>query len=109
MAEHGGDNEERPWLMWLAFGACHAPHQAPFNLIHQYDSLFADGWDAERERRLARQIELGIVPAGTRLPPRNDLVKPWTELPDGERRPYTRPQAAHAPLLRPAHQHVSRP
>ena len=94
--------------MWLAFGACHAPHQAPFDLIRKYDALFADGWDAERERRLARQIELGIVPAGTRLPPRNDAVKAWSEAPDGEKRLYTRLQAAYAAMLDHADQHIAR-
>jgi arylsulfatase len=94
--------------MWLAFGACHAPHQAPFDLIRKYDALFADGWDAERDRRLARQIELGIVPKGTHLPPRNDAVKPWSEAPDGEKRLFTRLQAAYAAMLDHADQHIVR-
>ena len=68
-----------PWLTWLALGACHAPHQAPADLIRKYDALFADGWDVERERRLARQKALGIVPPDTRLPPRNDGVAAWDE------------------------------
>ena len=42
IADHVGDNEKTPWLMWLAFGACHAPHQAPFDLIRKYDALFAE-------------------------------------------------------------------
>ena len=108
IADHVGDNAETPWLMWLAFGACHAPHQAPFDLIRKYDALFAEGWDAERDRRLARQIELGIVPKGTRLPPRNDAVKPWAELPDGEKRLFTRLQAAYAAMLDHADQHIAR-
>jgi len=108
IADHVGDNEEAPWLMWRAFGACHAPHQAPFDLIRKYDALFADGWDAERDRRLARQIELGIVPKGTHLPPRNDSVKPWSEAPDGEKRLFTRLQAAYAAMLDHADQHIAR-
>ena len=64
LADHVADNEKTPWLTWLALGACHAPHQAPFDLIKKYDALFAHGWDVEREQRLARQIELGIVPEG---------------------------------------------
>ncbi len=61
-------------------------HQAPFNLISKYDSVFAEGWDVERERRLARQIEMGIVPKGTQLPPRNDSVRAWAEVAEPERR-----------------------
>jgi arylsulfatase A-like enzyme len=108
LADHIGDNAETPWLTWLAFGACHAPHQAPFNLIAKYDSAFAGGWDAERERRLARQIEMGIVPKKTRLPSRNDFVRAWTEVSEPERRLFTRLQAAYAAMLDHADQHIAR-
>ncbi|HKV14122.1 MAG TPA: arylsulfatase [Reyranella sp.] len=108
LADHVADNAEVPWLTWLAFGACHAPHQAPFDLIRKYDALFAQGWDVERDRRLARQKEAGIVPKDTRLPPRNDLVRPWAELPDGERRLYTRLQAVYAAMLEHADRHLAR-
>jgi arylsulfatase len=108
LADHVGDRPEIPWLTWVALGACHAPHQAPFDLIAKYDKVFADGWDAERERRLARQKETGIVPKDTRMPPRNDVVKPWAELPDGEKKLYTRLQAAYAAMLDHADQHIAR-
>jgi arylsulfatase A-like enzyme len=108
LADHVADNEKTPWLMWLALGACHAPHQAPFDLIKKYDTLFAHGWDAEREQRLARQIELGIVPKGTRLPPRNDTVRAWADVPESERRLFTRLQAAYAAMLDHADQHIAR-
>lgn len=108
LADHVGDNPETPWLTWLAFGACHAPHQAPFNMISKYDPVFAEGWDVEREKRLARQIELGIVPKKTRLPPRNDSVRPWTEIAEPERRMFTRLQSAYAAMLEHADQHIGR-
>ncbi|MFO1160766.1 MAG: arylsulfatase [Reyranellaceae bacterium] len=108
LADHVADNAATPWLTWLAFGACHAPHQAPADLIRKYDAIFADGWDAERERRLARQIELGIVPRGTRMPPRNDMVRPWADISDDEKRLFTRLQAAYAAMLDHADQHIAR-
>jgi len=108
LADHVADNAETPWLTWLAFGACHAPHQAPFNLVAKYDSVFAGGWDAERERRLARQIELGVVPKGTQLPPRNDSVRAWAEIAEPERRLFTRLQGAYAAMLDHADQHIGR-
>jgi arylsulfatase A-like enzyme len=108
IADHVADNAEIPWLTWLALGACHAPHQAPADLIQKYDALFAEGWDVERDRRLARQKETGIVPKDTRLPARNDLVRPWVELPEGERRLFTRLQAAYAAMLDHADQHLAR-
>lgn len=108
LADHIGDRPELPWLTWLAFGACHAPHQAPQGLIRKYDLLFSGGWDEERERRLKWQKELGIVPGQTRLPPRNDAVRAWSELPEGERRLYTRLQAAYAAMLEHADHHLGR-
>jgi len=108
LADHVADNAEIPWLTWVAFGACHAPHQAPFNLVSKYDSVFAEGWDAERERRLARQIEMGVVPKGTQLPPRNDSVRAWADIAEPERRMFTRLQAAYAAMLDHADQHIGR-
>ena len=108
LADHVADNAEIPWLTWVAFGACHAPHQAPFNLVSKYDQVFAEGWDAERERRLARQIEMGVVPKGTPLPPRNDSVRAWADIAEPERRLFTRLQAAYAAMLDHADQHIGR-
>jgi arylsulfatase A-like enzyme len=69
LADHAAERPETPWFLWLALGACHAPHQAPLDLIKSYDETFRDGWDAERDRRFARQKAMGIAPETTRLPP----------------------------------------
>jgi arylsulfatase A-like enzyme len=108
IAEHIAAKPDHPWLTWLALGACHAPHQAPADLIKHYDAIFAPGWDIERDRRLARQKDMGLVPAGTRLPPRNDKVAPWTEHGTDERRVFTRLQAAFAAMLYHADRHLAR-
>ena len=63
IADHVADKPDVPWLTWLALGACHAPHQAPADIIKSYDDVFAHGWDVEREQRLARQKAMGIVPS----------------------------------------------
>ena len=73
--DHIADRPDLPWLTWLAFGACHAPHQAPADIIGGCDALFAHGWDVEREERLSRQKAMGLVPPETELRPRNDGVK----------------------------------
>ena len=52
----------------------------PKDIIETYDAVFAGGWDLERDRRLARQKAMGIVPLNTDLPARNDGVRPWAEL-----------------------------
>ena len=84
------------------------PHQAPAELIRSYDAVFAHGWDAEREARLARMKALGIVPADTQLPARNDLVGPWEKLSPDEQRVFTRLQAAFAAMLDHADQQIAR-
>lgn len=108
LADHVADAAKSPWLTWVALGACHAPHQAPVELIRSYDAVFSAGWDVEREKRLARQKALGIVPPDTRMPPRNDLVKAWDEVGADEKRVFTRLQSAYAAMLDHADQHIGR-
>jgi arylsulfatase A-like enzyme len=105
---HIADRPDLPWLTWLAFGACHAPHQAPADIIRGYDPLFAHGWDVEREQRLKRQKAMGLVPADTRMPARNDGVKAWDAHSEDERRVFTRLQSAFAGMLDHADRHLAR-
>ena len=108
IADHVADRPDLPWLTWVALGACHAPHQAPADLIKSYDAMFAQGWDAERERRLAQQKAMGLVPPDTNMPARNDGVKAWDEHSADERRVFTRLQSAFAGMLDHADQHLAR-
>ncbi|HRY05197.1 MAG TPA: sulfatase-like hydrolase/transferase, partial [Beijerinckiaceae bacterium] len=108
IADHVADRPQDPWLCWLALGACHAPHQAPADLIRHYDAHFSHGWDEERERRLKRQKELGVVPESTRMPPRNDFVRGWADHSEDERMVFTRLQGAYAAMLDHADQHLAR-
>ena len=108
IADHQANAPDVPWLTWLAFGACHAPHQAPHELILKYDRVFAEGWDVERERRLTRQKALGVVPQNTRMPPRNDYVRPWAEHSADEQRLFSRLQGAFAAMLDHADQNIAR-
>ncbi len=108
IADHQADSPETPWLTWLAFGACHAPHQAPQDLILKYDAVFKDGWDAERDRRLARQKTMGVVPQDTRLPERNAMVQPWDHHSTDEHRLFARLQGAFAAMLDHADRNLAR-
>jgi arylsulfatase len=76
----------KPFFMYFAPGATHAPHQPPKEWIARYKGQFDAGWDALRERTLARQIELGVVPAGTPLAPRPEAIKAWDALTPDEKR-----------------------
>ena len=108
IADHVADKPDVPWLTWLALGACHAPHQAPADIIKSYDDVFAHGWDVEREQRLARQKAMGIVSSDTKMPARNDGVKAWDEHSADEKRLFTRLQSAFAGMLDHADRHLAR-
>jgi arylsulfatase A-like enzyme len=108
LADHAADAPDTPWLLWLAFGACHAPHQAPRDIIEPYDAVFEAGWDVERERRLSRQKVMGLVPADTRLPSRNDGVRPWSDYSTDEQRVFIRLQSAFAGMLDNADRELAR-
>ena len=107
-ASHEAALPQVPWMMMVMPGACHAPHQAPKQLIDKYDHVFAKGWDQTRADRLANQIELGICPSGTELPPHNQGVRPWADCSPDEQRLFTRLQAAYAAMLEHTDTHFGR-
>ena len=90
---------DRPFFLYLAFGATHAPHQAPADYMAKYRGRFDEGWDVARERWFANQLALGLTPAGTQLAPRNPGVDAWDDLPDNQRRLAARMQEAFAAFL----------
>lgn len=90
---------EKPWLLYVATGACHSPHQAPVEWIDRYRGHFDEGWDAWRHATLSRQKALGVVPPHTELSARPDWVPPWSSLSDQERRVYARYMEAFAGFL----------
>ncbi len=58
---------DKPFFMYFAPGAMHAPHQAPRDFIDAYSGHFDDGWEAWRERLFTKQLEEGVVPEATKL------------------------------------------
>ncbi len=90
---------DRPFFLYVAFGATHAPHQAPRAYIEKYRGQFDGGWDEVRRQWFARQIELGVVPAGTALAPRNPGVPPWESLTANQKAFAARLQEAFAGFL----------
>ncbi|MDE0103557.1 MAG: sulfatase-like hydrolase/transferase, partial [Bryobacterales bacterium] len=99
MAMLGGkqdSNPDKPFFLYVAFGATHAPIQVPKRYIQKYAGVFDDGWDAVRQRRYRRQLELGVIPDGSVLPPRNPGDPAWPDLTDKERRVYSRFMEAYA-------------
>ena len=90
---------DRPFFLYLAFGATHAPHQAPASYLEKYRGRYDEGWDVARERWFANQVERGLVPEGTELAPRNPGVEAWDDLPEVQQRLAARLQEAYAAFL----------
>jgi arylsulfatase len=87
---------DRPFYTYFATGATHAPHHAPKEYIAKYKGKFDQGWDKVREETLKRQIDLGVVPAGTKLPPMPKDVKAWDKLSADEKKVFARQMEAYA-------------
>ena len=81
---------DRPFFTYFAPGATHAPHHVPKEWIAKYKGKFDQGWDALREETLARQIKLGVVPAGTKLAPKPEAIKDWAKLSADEKTLFAR-------------------
>ncbi len=89
----------RPFFLYWATAAPHAPHHVHDEWIKPYEGAFDDGWDALREHTLARQIESGVVPDGTELSPRPDWIEAWDDLDASTKRLYARLQEVFAGFL----------
>jgi arylsulfatase A-like enzyme len=109
---------EKPFFLYYAPGACHAPHHAPREWIERYRGRFDMGYEALREETLARQKEMGIVTPDTELSPINpigtaqdrtgpdgqpfpatDYVRPWDSLSDEEKRLFARMAEVYAGFM----------
>ena len=109
---------EKPFFLYYAPGACHAPHHAPKEWIEKYKGRFDMGYEAMREQTLARQKQLGLIPKHTELPPINpigtpetrsgpdgkpfpmmDVTRPWDSLSDAEKQLFSRMAEVYAGFL----------
>src|SRR5262245_18669366 len=87
---------DKPFFLYLAPGNSHAPHHASKEWIAKFKGHYDQGWDKVREETLARQIELGIVPAGTLLTPRPKEIPAWDSLSDDQKKVYARMMEVYA-------------
>jgi len=98
----------RPFLLWYATAAPHAPHQAPPEWIERFRGCFDDGWDAWRDATLARQIELGVLPEGTQLSGRPPWIEEWSTIDAPRRRLYARMMEVCAAFIAHADHQIGR-
>jgi len=79
---------DKPFFVYFAPGATHAPHHVPREWIARWKGRFDKGWDQVREETFQRQIKLGIIPPGTRLAPKPQAIANWDTLSDDQKRLY---------------------
>lgn len=88
--EHQSFAPDKPFLMYWAPGAVHGPHHVFPEWADKYKGKFDGGWDAYRERVFKRQLEMGIIPKGTKLTPRDKTMAAWDSIPANQRKFQTR-------------------
>ena len=87
---------DKPFFMYYAPGATHAPHHVPAEWRDKYKGKFDQGWDKVREETLERQKKLGVVPANAKLAPKPKDIKDWTALSADEKKLFTRQMETYA-------------
>jgi len=99
---------DKPFFIYFAPGATHAPHHVPKEWADKYKGQFNDGWDVLRERTFARQKELGVIPADAELPARHAEIPAWDDM-DEELKPMlAREMEVYAGFLEHTDHHVGR-
>jgi arylsulfatase A-like enzyme len=99
---------DKPFFMYFAPGATHAPHHAPKDWVDKYKGKFDQGWDKLREQTFARQKKLGVIPANAQLTARHDGIPAWDTI-SAEMRPvYAREMELYAGFLAHTDHHIGR-
>ncbi len=99
---------DKPFFVYFAPGATHAPHHVPPEWSAKYKGRFDQGWDVLREEILARQKELGVVPPETELTARPDEIPTWEDIPDDLKPVLSRQMEVYAGFMEHTDHHVGR-
>ena len=99
---------DKPFFVYYASPGVHAPHHVTGDWVKKYEGEFDKGWDATRQETLARQIEMGIVPANTQLAKPADSIVNWESLTDDQKKVYARQAEAFAGFAEYSDFHVGR-
>lgn len=104
----GESDPDKPFFGYLSFQAIHVPVQAPMEYIEKYDGVFDRGWDAMREERLEKAIDLGLVPEGTQLSEGAYNKRVWGDLSEQGKAYWTRVMQVNAGMMEAADFHLER-
>ncbi|WP_395658393.1 arylsulfatase [Nocardioides sp.] len=99
---------DKPFFVYYAPGATHAPHHVPTEWSDRYRGRFDQGWDVLREEILARQKELGVVPPDTVLSARHAEIPAWEDMPDQMKPVLARQMEVYAGFLEHTDHHLGR-
>ena len=99
---------DKPFFMYFAPGACHAPHHVPKEWADKYKGKFDQGWDKLREQIFARQKELGVVPGDAELTKRPEEIPAWDQMPKELKPILARQMEIYAAFLEHTDHHVGR-
>ena len=99
---------DKPFFVYLSFGATHAPHHVPLEWIEKYRGKFDQGWDKLRGETLARQKALGVVAPNTELTARSQGIPAWGELSDDEKKLAVRLMETYAGFAEHTDYHAGR-
>ncbi|MGZ0712738.1 arylsulfatase (plasmid) [Coraliomargarita sp. W4R53] len=99
---------DKPFFVYLAPGATHAPHHVPKEWADKYKGQFSDGWDAQRVKTFEQQKALGVIPAGAELTARHDEIPAWDDMPDDMKPVLEREMEVYAGFLEHTDHHVGR-
>jgi arylsulfatase A-like enzyme len=99
---------DKPLFMYFAPGATHAPHHVAPEWPAKYAGQFDDGWDAQRERTFAKQLELGVIPADAELTTRHDEIPAWDDMPNEFKPVLARQMEVYAGFLEHTDEQVGR-
>jgi arylsulfatase len=90
---------DKPFFVYFATGAVHAPHHVPKEWADKYKGQFDKGWDKVRTETFERQKKLGVIPSNTQLAPKPADIKGWDKLPEAERRLFARQAEVYAGFM----------
>jgi len=99
---------DKPFFVYFAPGATHAPHHVPIEWSDKYKGAFDDGWDAVRERTFARQKELGVIPSDAELTARPAEIPAWDDMPEQLKPVLARQMEVYAGFMEHTDHHVGR-
>ena len=99
---------DKPFFMYFAPGATHAPHHVPKEWSDKYKGRFDAGWDAIREETFARQKELGVIPADAELTARPDEIPAWDDMPEDLKPVLARQMEVYAGFMEHTDHHIGR-